>query len=158
MTKILIVCGSRSLFGNIANYEWALELIKREIFLFKPDLIVTGDAQGPDTWTDEAFDGPVYHYTKHGTVVCQGKVISRWAKEEDAPGPEANRAIWKAWLLHRDRVMVQNVAKRVAESTSEKVYEASLLALVDPKSDTHGTEFTASRAEALKIPIKKVPR
>lgn len=154
MKKILIVCGSRSLFGNITNYEWAIELIQREVFLFRPDLIVTGDAQGPDTWADEAFEGKVYHYTKWATVTCRGAVVSNWAKKEEAPGPVANKAIWKAWLLHRDRVMVQNVAKRVAEGG----YEASLLALVDPKSETHGTEFTASRAEALKIPVKKVIR
>lgn len=152
MKRVLIVCGSRSLFGNIKRYEWAVELIQREVFLFKPDLIVTGDAAGPDTWADEAFSGPVFHYTKYGTVLNRNEYVARWGKDEDAPGPVANKAIWKAWLLHRDRVMVQVVAKKV----KEEGYTASLLALVDPKSETHGTEFTASRAEALQIPVKKV--
>lgn len=89
-------------------------------------------------WASYALDGLVRR--GHGAPTA-------WTS--DAP-PERRdgRALWAAWCLHRDRVIVRDASRAHAAGRSVRV-----LALVAPWSATHGTEYTVARARAAGLEV-----
>jgi hypothetical protein len=92
---------------------------------------------------------PFYRYTGSGEIT--GKDARSWGRwtTELPPDSDEVRAMWAAWYLHRDRVMVQHAARRARAG-----YNVAVLALVDPASRTHGTQFTADRARAAGLAVR----
>lgn len=151
---ILLVSGSRILADDERAARWARGFITRAWDEDpRPTVVVTGDARGPDTWARiEAVQRlvPFYCYASSGRIVGKdGKDFGRWTKH-DPPERGANRAEWAAWLLHRDRVMAQHVARRFREGATARV-----LALVHQASPTKGTDYTVGRCRALGLNVQR---
>lgn len=144
----LFVTGSRSLEDRPGAKGWACSIIRETLTLMRPgDLLVHGDADGPDTWAaglaeslwrDLPGERRVLCCTPSGfqqmLIIGDGNV--RWdAPERWHPGNPGPRA--------RNRYMVKTVlAAHEHEGRSVKV-----LAFIDPMSKTRGTEGTAILAE-----------
>lgn len=143
--EIALVCGSRSLveLGPAAE-AWARHLI--HCISDHADVIVTGDAPGPDAWAQERVQR-VAHESLRGRVYdlrgyvrdAWGTPLGRWT--DDAPeGPGDPR--WRRWPLARNEAMVRAVALRARREGRP----AAVYALVDPGSRTQGTMHTVTLA------------
>ena len=150
MTRVLLVTGSRSLADHPGAEAWARGLIHAA--LIGVDLLIVGDAPGPDAWAAEiasSHDKRVRRYDTHGVhagwiVEAQRDLwcpVARWATR----AMEGHR-----YPLHRNAEMVRDVVG-LAMTTQ---WSASVLALLDgTKRDapgrraTRGTEHTAGLAE-----------
>lgn len=159
---ILGVSGSRALAqaGRPPAAEaWARDEIRRAFDAHAPTHVFTGAALGPDRWAaDEArarqvtlvvydLDGCVY---VDGTLARDGQgKPARWAREA-APGDGEIAAVWAAWCLHRDRMLVRQIARRAGELGG-----AHVLALLAPAgwSRTNGTRYTVERARRLGLGV-----
>ena len=146
--EIALVCGSRSLAQGGQDVEvWARHMI--ECISDHADVIVTGDAPGPDTWARErvqtlareSLRGRVYDLRGY---VCDawGTPLGRWSSHAPS-GPSDPR--WRRWPLERNAAMVRAVALRARREGRP----ASVHALVDPRSRTQGTMHTVTLARAM---------
>lgn len=128
MVDILVVTGARAAAASAPAEAWARGAIAEAFDTHHPAKLVTGDARGPDDYARrEAVKRRVPFYCYAGS----GKITGADARE------------WAAWFLHRDRVMVQHVVRRVREGAT-----ALVLAIYAPWSVTEGTAFTVGRAKA----------
>lgn len=163
MADLIVVTGARACADSRLAEEWARGAVAEAFDTHRPSKLVTGDARGPDDYARrEAVKRrvPFFCYAASGLITgVDGREWGRWTRDLP-PDRDSNRAEWKAWYLHRDRVMVQHVARRVREGAS-----ALVLAITAPWSDTEGTAFTVGRAKAheldvleLTIPRELAPR
>lgn len=157
MTRVLLLTGSRSLATTARAERWAAKLIREA--LATTDLLLVGDADGPDTWGHQEavhlglawrrfnVRGP------HAGWISTSALdrFSRWS-DGDPPKRSADAAVWSAWCLARNRAMVRDAQERAALG-----HEVRGLALVDLGSRTHGTEYTAAHAEAAGITVRRMP-
>lgn len=148
--EIALVCGSRSLADNPATEAWARHII--ECISDHADVIVAGDAEGPDKWAaDRVFRLRSEHlrgrfYDLDGVVYdAAGTPLGRWATRDVPLDPRDPR--WRRWPLVRNAAMVRAVALRARRDRRP----VSLYALVDPGSRTQGTMHTVTLARAMGI-------
>lgn len=160
MTRVLLVTGSRSLATHPGVEAWARGLIHAA--LVGTDLLIVGDAPGPDAWTAEiasSHDVPhVWRFGTHGAsagmteqsvhvpgapTMCD---VTRWAPIGASTHP-----------LDRNRVMVATARAHMLRGCDVRV-----LALLDgTKRDapsrraTRGTEHTAGLAERAGIVVTR---
>jgi hypothetical protein len=124
--NVLLVTGSRSL-SKQRRTEKAVEAILRR-FEYRIDLLVAGDANGPDRWAlrhAHSFDCGYERWTLSGFVQCEGE---SWE--------------WSQIRLNdplvRNRCMVGHVRDKYLDH-GENVL---CVGFVDPESKTHGTDHT----------------
>ena len=147
LPTLLIVTGARRIEGSPYEAEARVWLTARMLVL-APDVVLYGDATGPDAWGHEFATTrgiPWFRYTKRGTIERYDGAPVRWT-DQPPPVHGDNRALWGAWLLHRDRIMVQHAAKRADR------YDVKLVGLMASTPGTGGTIATVNRASALGIP------
>lgn len=124
--NILLVTGSRSLTKQVGA-EDAVETILRR-FEYRIDLVVAGDANGPDRLAlrhAHSFDCGYERWTLSGFIQCEGESWewSQWQRNDP---------------LVRNRRMVEHVCDKYLD------YGENVLCVgfVDPDSRTHGTDHT----------------
>lgn len=158
--RVLIVSGARVLADVPEHVEWVRAQIRARAE--HVGVIVTGDARGPDVEARAVareIGVACFVYTLRGTIERDGEAVGCWTTCKPPPDirPElrtrGDRALWKAWCLHRDRQMVKQGARRLAQG-----YRVRMLALFAPAglSKTEGTAYTASCAEEFKIPVERL--
>lgn len=148
MTRVLLVTGARSLADDPAAEAWARGLIAEA--LRGVDLLIVGDAPGPDAWAWELATGVVDIRHRY------------WTRREHAGSIEArdaqgNLMAWWTWGSRRTGPLDRNAAM----VTDAAVYRdegdtVSVLALLDGRKPavvkpgeerpTRGTEHTARLA------------
>lgn len=136
-TLLTLVCGSRSLVQRPGGEAWARHII--ECITDHANLVVTGDAPGPDTWVRERMARTSIRcvvFSLDGTVRegADGREIGRWC-------PAERVSSGSRWPLVRDAAMVRAVARRARMGRLAAVY-----ALKDPLSPTDGTGQTVREA------------
>lgn len=164
MTRVLLVTGSRSLATIPGAEAWARELIRHA--LDGVDLLIVGDASGPDAWAvNLALShgvGIAEHVTRGDnagwTVDSAGKRALRWTMDvppRDTPA-EHGREAWARWLLSRNAAMVRRTT-----ALAPREMRACLALLDGTKRDapgkraTRGTEHTAGLAERAGITVTR---
>ena len=148
---LLIVTGARRIEGSPFEAD-ARQWLAARMLVIAPDVVLYGDATGPDAWAHEFTRSrqiPWFRYAKTGMIERHDERPVAWS---DAPPPRHgdNRALWGAWLLHRDRVLVQHAAKRMDAGR----YDVRLVGLFASTPGTGGTIATVNRAHALGIPCE----
>lgn len=143
---LVLVTGSRALAGHREARMWVLDRLDA----LAPKVVVTGDASGPDAW---ATDWARYNaltlriYDGRGRVLdAESSAVARWSVSSH-PAADAIAPQWAAWYLHRDRVMVQHVARRADR------YAVTVVAARALWSPTNGTAFTIARARAAGLDV-----
>lgn len=148
---MLIVTGARRIEGSQYEAE-ARGWMTARCLVIAPDVMLFGDATGPDAWAWEFARErkiPWFRYAKTGKIERHNGLPVSWS-DQPPPVHGDNRALWGAWLLHRDRVMVQHAAKRMNEGR----YDVRLVGLFSSTPGTGGTIATVNRADALNIPCE----
>ena len=153
--SVTLVTASRSLTDNIEATCWAKSILSNTIAaMVDGDAGVTGDARGGDRWFNDLAAGSwpdvdIFVYHSHddrgGVITRRGIVVGRWTKQP-MPKPGAGHEAWARWHKLRDAVMVGHVARRLP---------AVCYALIDRRSKTHGTEFTATAAERAGVHVDR---
>lgn len=143
---LAVVIGSRSLASRGIEAEaWARHLI--HCISDHADVIVSGDAPGPDAWArervvelhTERLRGRFYGLD--GMVRdAWGTPLGRWERAERVPPPGHPER--RRWPLTRNAAIVRAVALRVRRDG----VRAEVYALVDPASPTRGTHHTLTLA------------
>ena len=157
MTRVLLVTGSRSLAASAGADAWARALIRRA--LDGVDVLIVGDAPGPDRWAVQEGDDAVAHemrvyWTRGRDAGCilvptgDGEVSygGRWAPRGASTHP-----------LARNAAMVRDAAALAAQGA-----DVRCLALLDGtkhdapgKRATRGTEHTAGLAERAGLTVQR---
>lgn len=153
MTRVLLVTGSRSLATHPGAEAWARGLIRTA--LADVDVLIVGDASGPDRWAVQEGDDAVAHETR-----------VYWTRGRDAgcilvPTGEGEAGYGGRWAprgvsthpLQRNAAMVRAAAAMAAQG-----YDVRVLALLDGlkgKGATRGTEHTAGLAERAGIKVQR---
>lgn len=169
MTRVLLVTGSRSLATIPGAEEWARDLIRTA--LDGVDLLIVGDAPGPDAWAwgeaeraerrsgfgvcVDLGDGPL-------TALARAKYAVRG---EDAGWIVDGEGRWTStWTdarrphpLNRNQYMVHDAMEMMTRG-----HDVRCLALLDGtkrdapgKRATRGTEHTAGLAERAGIKVER---
>ena len=146
MSRVLLITGARSLADDPAAEAWARGIIAEA--LAGVDLLIVGDAPGPDAWAWE---------------ISRGVVESRhryWSRREHAGSIEARDAddqliAWWTWGSRRTGPLDRNAAM-VTDAAPQEGEHVSVLALLDGRKPavvqpgearpTRGTEHTARLA------------
>lgn len=154
VTRVLLITGARSLADNRAAEAWARGLIAAA--LVGVDLLIVGDAPGPDAWACRIQRDALRRvecYRTHGLNI--GWVDTAHCEEWDRVRRwSAPRAIHSTrYPLMRNAAMVADCKEMHADSAWHTV---SVLALLDgrkpavtqpgEKRPTRGTEHTARLA------------
>jgi len=165
MIKVLLVTGSRAL-EQLQAVRPKAHADLQQLIMALPDnsIVVSGDARGPDDWSRTiAMNRYLTHvcYDRYGERVAMryatqpsGRMRAEitdhrhWTNDAEAHTPEQ----WKELLLRRDRVMVHEIVK----AHEEKKIEASVVALIASWSRTHGTEYTANKAEKSGLKVERL--
>ena len=151
MTRVLLVTGSRSLALHPGAEVWARGLIHAA--LTGADLLIVGDAPGPDAWAVEiasSHDVCVRRYDTRG--IHAGWIVQQehalWCRMDqwETPAMQGRR-----YPLHRNAEMVRDVTTLAMRRDAS----ARVLALVDPASETKGTEHTAGLAARAELSVQR---
>jgi hypothetical protein len=161
VTRVLLITGARSLATRPGAEAWARGLIAAA--LAGCDLLIVGDADGPDAWAWESVTTrgrEVYGYRYATRGVSAGHVIDsfgtdcgRWTTKT---APQGTRG-WTPWLLSRNAEMVAQAA-HCAGSACDVLCLALLDGLkVDApgKRATRGTEHTVGLARAAGLTVRE---
>ena len=144
--RILLVTGSRALDDHVQALHWEREQVSARADSFRPTLVVTGDARGPDESARvhaKRRGLPLECWSLSGWVAAWGAGRDRrWWPESEPPLTPRH------WPLERNRRMVAHVAELA------KTAEATLvLALYAPWSRTQGTAHTVGLARAAGLTV-----
>ena len=155
----LLVTGSRALADRDDSATWARARIEEALAAMpRSTRVLTGDARGPDAWAIRARH-PWTAFTGTGSItvgasvpedwpgVAHGDHEGWWTGAERPPVPQG-RDEWRRRLLARDRALVAFAA--LCASRGELV---RVLALRAPWAETHGTDYTATRAREAGLPV-----
>lgn len=156
MTRVLLVTGARSLADHPGAEAWARALIREA--LAGVDLLIVGDAPGPDAWAwdaDETLAPHRWQFCVRGaragainmrSIVGGYDAVSRWTAEGQTTHP-----------LARNGAMVSTARHHMLRGCDVRV-----LALLDGlKADapgrraTRGTEHTAGLAERAGLTVRR---
>ncbi len=164
MTRVLLVTGARSLATRPGAEAWARGHIAEA--LRGADLLIVGDAPGPDAWAaDAARQGRVARrrYAAFGPfagrVVVDGKTddLPRWTNREPrrwvyetSPEfvPASQRKIIATWVAKRYVAMMNDAAKANA------THDVSALFLADPDAECI-SELVIDKARRANIPLRQ---
>lgn len=158
LPRLILVTGSRVLTPPhsvpVAYVNPARSWLLDQITAFDPDVVVTGDARGPDSWSkdwcrEHGSPNPMLRaYGLDGQIRREdGRPWCRWT-DASPPAVDAGAALWGAWCLHRDRVMVRAVATRARR------YGVLVVSLEALWSSTRGTAFTVARARRAGLEVR----
>lgn len=167
MTRVLLVTGARSLAMRPGAEAWARGHIAEA--LRGVDLLIVGDAPGPDAWAWESVTTrgrDVYGYRYATRGVCAGHVMDSFGQDcgawTSAAAPKGTRG-WTPWLLSRNAEMVAQAAHCAGANC-----DVSVLALLDglkvdkPARDgkpaeraTRGTEHTVRLARDAGLTVRE---
>lgn len=130
---------------------WVMDTLRERLAVGEVT-VMTGFADGPDKWSLELsreLGVPSYSYQPSGLIVSGDRT---WKWTNDPPPPSgSNRDAWRQWFLHRDRVMVDHLAKRAG------IGDVAVLGFVDPLSKTKGTDYTLNYArDTHKLPVERL--
>lgn len=147
MTRVLLVTGSRSLANHPGAEAWARGLIRAA--LVGADMLIVGDAPGPDAWAAaiaSSHDVCVRRYDTRG-------IHAGWIVQQE-------HAMWcriDEWATRLDMHPLKRNAAMVRDASAMTGYGATarVLALVDPASETKGTEHTAGLAERAGLTVQR---
>ena len=139
MTRVLLVTGSRSLARIPGAEAWARGLIREA--LRGCDLLIVGDAEGPDAWARAlatANETRTRCYHVHG-------LHRGWITDSDIADPVAR---WDEGVTRGRRYPLARNAAMVADAAGffDAGATVSVLALVDTASRTQGTLHTVGLA------------
>jgi hypothetical protein len=155
VTRVLLITGARTLATRPGAEAWARDHITRS--LRHADLLIVGDADGPDAWAwDETtwLMSPtlkVRCYRTHGddagwiTEPEQGKWqrVTRWDAGDTHP-------------LKRNAAMVSNASsKRIAATVSVLALLDGLKVDAPGQRATRGTEHTVGLARAAGLTVRE---
>lgn len=162
MTRVLLITGARSLANDPAAEAWARAVIREH--LAGVDLLIVGDAPGPDTWAWEIAEGIVRErrrYCVRGDHAGDVRVRYRAVGAADAR--------WATWRWTPQGASTHPLARNAAmvdaavEVTQRRHLILGVLALLDgrkpakPKPGearpTRGTEHTLGLARAAGLPV-----
>lgn len=151
MTRVLLVTGARSLADDPAAEAWARGLIAEA--LAGVDLLIVGDAPGPDAWAWKRA-GLTYGRTTCHQYLTRGSFAGGVVKRDGRTCVDAHRWAPRGTSTHpldRNAAMVRDIA-----AMRDAGHTVSVLALLDgrkpavvkPGEDrpTRGTEHTARLA------------
>lgn len=146
--RVLVVTGSRALVQDSGATERAQKRLEHEIFaLGEDDLVITGDAQGPDSWAlAKAIRArkPWMIYKLNGIWRASNSDQGAWATPEKI----AAESGFRNWPLKRNEAMLVRAFELAA-----KGHKVRLLALVANWSTTGGTAHTMKLAKMAKLPV-----
>lgn len=156
MTRVLLVTGSRSLALHPGAEAWARGLIHAA--LVGTDLLIVGDADGPDAWA-ASVGASIVHDEVH-VYLTRGRDAG-WIISPDEDGEASYHGRWgragETHPLQRNAAMVRAAAARAAIG-----HDVRVLALLDGtkrdapgKRATRGTEHTAGLAERAGIVVQR---
>ena len=159
MTRVLLVTGSRSLAAIPVAEAWARGLIHAA--MHNVDVVVVGDADGPDGWARGIAGGHVLQVRCYLTHGPEAGMISVLTISRDYTAAEWTLTPWTQGSdthpLRRNAAMVRDAATLAA-----KGHDVTALALLDgTKRDapgrraTRGTEHTAALAERAGIVVTR---
>lgn len=157
MTRVLLVTGSRSLALHPGVEAWARGLIHAA--LTGVDLLIVGDAPGPDAWAAEiasSHDVCVRRYDTRG--IHAGWIVQHehamWCRIDQWTTPAMQG---RRYPLLRNAAMVRDLA-----AMRDEGHDVRCLALLDGtkrdapgKRATRGTEHTAGLAERAGIVVQR---
>lgn len=163
MTRVLLVTGSRSLATIPGAEAWGRGLIHAAFSeSCGTDLLLVGDAGGPDAW---AWSIAATHVRHRWQFRVHGGDAGWIEQRENAPGSAADAVERVRWApegadthpLNRNRVMVQTARWHMLRG-----HDVRCLALLDGtkrdapgKRATRGTEHTAALAERAGILVER---
>jgi hypothetical protein len=160
VTRVLLITGARSLATRPGAEAWARGLIAEA--LAGCDLLIVGDAPGPDAWarTEAGREGVECHeYLTlgiHAGMIAEhcGIAAPHIDRRWDRPSMHGRR-----YPLHRNAAMVDDVK---ALAMTPKWAAAPVLALLDGlkvdapgKRATRGTEHTVGLARAAGLTVRQ---
>lgn len=137
--RALLVTGSRALADDRETHQWAWEALIREVYQWRPDLVLNGGARGPDAWSSRLariVGVPCYELLTTGEVRTIGK-----PHPDYAPGRDGRWHDTAADPLTRNRALVTACDELVTQLATVRV-----LALLSPDSSTRGTAHTVGLA------------
>lgn len=154
VTRVLLVTGARSLAASPDAERWARALIASA--LAGVDLLIVGDAPGPDAWARDAMRARCHQYVAFGphagSVYAWADGAAVW--EGDVRWGPSRRQVQP---LRRNAAMVADCKRLAAEGAT-----VSVLALLDgTKRDapgrraTRGTEHTVGLAERAGLIVRR---
>jgi hypothetical protein len=151
VTRVLLITGARSLADDPAAEAWARVAIAEA--LRDVDLLIVGDAPGPDTWAWEIAGNLVVDCDEYLTRGPHAGMIS---EHRGIGAPTVTRR-WAAADTHplRRNIVMVNVAKEMWEGGDD----VHVLALLDGRKDsatgrvTRGTEHTVGLARAAGLTV-----
>lgn len=155
MTRVLLITGARSLADSPDAERWARALIAEA--LAGCELLIVGDARGPDEWAWTIAGNIVVNCDEY---VTGGPNAGKIAEHRGIGAPRIDRR-W-AWHgttrpLARNAVMVSDAEKLRIDG-----HDVRVLALLDgTKRDepgrrvTRGTEHTAGLAERAGLSVRR---
>lgn len=157
MTRVLLITGARSLADDPAAEAWARGLIAEA--LAGVDLLIVGDAPGPDRWAmSEGRDlshGVHVYWTRGkdaGWILVpdgegEASYEGRWAPRGSPTGPLARNA---AMVAHAARML-----RGAADVSVLALLDGRKPAVVQPGEDrpTRGTEHTVGLARAAGLTV-----
>lgn len=138
--RVLLVTGSRALADTTEAHQWAWETLIREVYKWRPDLVLNGGARGPDAWSSRLariVGVPCYELLTTGEVRTIGK-----PHPDYAPGRDGRWHDTAADPLTRNRALVTACDELVTQLATVRV-----LALLSPDSSTRGTAHTVGLAK-----------
>ena len=162
--NILLVTGARSLADDPAAEAWARGLIAEA--LEGADLLIVGDAPGPDAWAvDEARRARISRrkYAAFGPfagcVVVDGREGApprwtireprRWIYETSPESvPASQRKIVATWVAKRYVAMMGDAVK------ANRTHDVSALYLADPRAGCI-SELVIDKARKANIPLRQ---
>jgi hypothetical protein len=145
--RILVVTGARVLDVDDRPRRWARMRIAQAVTTGPVDLVVHGDAVGPDRWAEDLASFLLLPRVVF-PLVAPGRPVSRSGSRARATR-DADRYTYDARdPLARNATMVRWAADRAAEG-----HQVEVLALTAPWSNTRGTRHTVERARELELSV-----
>lgn len=161
MTRVLLITGARSLADSRDAERWARALIAEA--LAGVDLLIVGDAEGPDAWAAESVgrclvgeewrgnDAECHRYLTRGRDA--GWIVASGGREDSEQEYVARwtRIVRGATPLDRNAAMV-----RMAAGWRDRDADVRVLAFLDalkPAGSTRGTEHTVGLARAAGLTV-----
>lgn len=127
--NVVLYCGSRSLALRQGAQRAFCE--HHRPLIDQADLVVTGDAEGPDQWANWLAPFGYERWCLDGRVATRPATIRRWCHEE---GPPVDR---RRVPLVRNEMMVKACELRLRLGDN-----VLCVGFVDPASRTRGTDHT----------------
>lgn len=139
--RLLLVTGARRLADLRGAEDWARTLVHEHLAPPQPsDVLLQGGAVGPDRWAQSvahSHEIRVVTYQPDGYRIDSAEPTRRWSPTAVHP------------LARNDAMIAAAVRARGAG------WNVGVLALFAPDATTHGTAYTADRAERAGLTVRR---